>query len=319
MIRGVLRIVGFFCLVGGLAWGMDFVINRGLKRISTSKQGAFNDLMAGRVNAAIVISGSSRALNHYNPSVIGEITTRSAYNMGMNASKIDLQLAILKTYLKHNRPPELVLQNLDLFSLETTGKGEIYEPASYLPYLHEEELYGFLRKVDPNVWKWKYLPLYGYAVEDMRFSWVAGLLGNVGVYGTQDYVQGYHPQFKRWTGDFERFQAANSEGVSYRIDPGGIQALEEIIQLCHSRGIAIVLVFSPEYSEMQALQRNRDEILTKLQNISDRTQVPCWDYSRHELSRNRENFYNSQHLNAEGAIHFSKDLGRKIIDSTILK
>ena len=52
----------------------------------------------------------------------------------MDASKIDLELSFLETYLAHNAKPKLVIQNLDLFSFETTKKGDLYDPGYYLPY-----------------------------------------------------------------------------------------------------------------------------------------------------------------------------------------
>src|SRR6187200_28 len=96
--RGLLRILIFFVLVVVLACGIDAAINHGLRSIQTSKFGAFNEMMQGKVNAHIVINGSSRALNHFDPRIIQAATGLDSYNIGMNASQIDLQLAILKTY-----------------------------------------------------------------------------------------------------------------------------------------------------------------------------------------------------------------------------
>ena len=64
-----------------------------------SKFGALNQVMAGQVNTDINISGSSRALSHYDPRVIQDLTGMSAYKNGMNASQIDLELTILKCLL----------------------------------------------------------------------------------------------------------------------------------------------------------------------------------------------------------------------------
>jgi len=313
--RGAVKIVGFFLFVTALAFALHAVVNHGLRQIPTSKFGAFNAIAQGRVNAEIVINGSSRALNHYDSRIIQKGTGHTTYNIGMNASQIDLQHAVLKTYLKHNRRPELVIQNLDLFSFETTQKGEIYDPAYYVPYLSENELYDFLRTIDPGVWKWKHLPLYGYTVEDMRFTWASGILACFGFYGPQDYFLGFNPRYQQWTEDFSNFRDANVQGVTYRIEPRGVQALEGIIQTCRSNDISIVLVYSPEYHEMQALERNRVEIFTRYQELCQRFQVPFWDYSNSELSRKRAFFYNSQHLNAEGAAAFSKVLAQKLVDT----
>jgi hypothetical protein len=114
--KGIVRIVCFFCLITACAYALDAIITRGLRRINTSAFGAFNKVMSGKVNAEIIINGSSRALSHYDPRIIQRMTGLSSFNLGMNASQIDVELAILKNYLKHNATPKVVIQNLDLFS-----------------------------------------------------------------------------------------------------------------------------------------------------------------------------------------------------------
>lgn len=310
---GLCRIAGFFAVIIALAYAADVVIDRGLKRVKTSKFGSLNRVMSGQVNADIVINGSSRALFHYDPRVITGMTGRSAYNIGMVAAQSDVQLAVLKSYLRTNAKPKLVLQNLESFSLATTKRGEIYDPTAFQPYLgDDEELYRALRRIEPAAWKWRHIPLYGYVVEDLKFTWIWGLLAWVGHQGPEIYHQGFYPRFDAWTDDFERFKAQAGSGVVYKIEPSGIAALTEIIRTCQDRGIEIILVFSPEYHEAQALLKNRGEIFAVFAQLSEQFKVPLWDYSDSPLSRRTELFYSSQHLNAQGADAFSEDLGRRL-------
>src|ERR1700733_7665538 len=130
--KGIQRIIGFFALLGVLSVLLNAAINFGLRRIAVSKFGALNQVMSGKVNADIIIRGSSRALSPFDPRVIQAATGRSAYNIGMNASQIDFELVILKTYLNHNVKPKLVIQNLDLFSFETTKRGDFYDPGYFV-------------------------------------------------------------------------------------------------------------------------------------------------------------------------------------------
>lgn len=310
--RGVVRVIVFFALVIAAAYALDAAITAGLRRIKTSKFGSLNQVFSGRVNADIVINGSSRALVHYDPRIIEKATGLRAYNLGMNAIQIDVQLAVLRSYLAHNTKPKIVIQNLESFSFEPTKAGEIYDPAAYVPYLGTEELYRPLLHIDRNVWKWKHIPLYGYAVEDMAFTWVWGLLGLAGYSGGENYFQGFNPRYLEWTEDFSRFKAGVASGVTYRIEPEGVAALREIMKLCRENGITLILVFSPEYYEMQAMERNRAEIFAKFSALSGEFGAPFWDYSDSYLCRDHRNFYNSQHLNASGAEMFSTDVARRL-------
>jgi len=286
------------------------LINSGLRRITSSSFGVSNKIMNGEVNADIVICGSSRAVAHYDPRIIRVITGYKAFNIGRNGSQTDMQVAFLKAYLLHNKPPKLLVQNLDLFSFVTSR--EIYDPGQYMPYLGEEPIYSAIRRIYPDAWKWKLLPLYGYAVEDMRFDWLQTLWGWSGISLREDHFEGFQPNFSSWTGDFDKFRNSHLEGVAFGIEPRGVGDVEEIAEICRQRHMALLFVYSPEYHEIQTIEKNRREIFAKFQEIAARYHVPLWDYSSSPICRNRNLFYNSQHLNADGAATFSTDLAQRL-------
>jgi hypothetical protein len=317
--RGVARILAFFAFAILLIYGLHFAVNRGLRQITTSKYGAFNALVSGSANADILINGSSRALNHYDPRTLQAETGLRTYNLGMNASQSDVQLAVLRTYLKHNRAPKLLIHNLDLFSFEGTRKGELYNPALFVPYLGDDELFKPLVEIDSEVWKWKYIPLYGYTVPDMSFSWIFGLMGLAGVQPPEDYINGFNPRYGTWNEDFEHFRVTIKDGVTYRIEPRAVQALMKIVETSLAHGAQPVLVYSPEYHEMQALEINRAEIIALFEKIALHYKVTFLDYSASPISRDKTMFINSQHLNNVGAEAFSRLLSADLRAKNILR
>jgi|GEM_PF-808908 len=305
-----LRLMSFFFVLAVIAVVLNWLFNFGLRRIKTSEFGASNLIISGQVNAQIVINGSSRALVHYDPRIIGRITGESTYNLGRNAAQTDMQLAFLKTYLRHNVKPLRILQNLDPYSFVLTR--EVYDPAQYLPYLNEPTLYEPLRKINPAAWKWKYIPLYGYAVEDMNFTWIKALKGVVGLNPREDYFLGYNPRDLQWTGDFERFQAQHTNGVRLNVESEGVQLLVELVETCQNDGIQVILVLSPEYIGSQTMSRNREEVVGRFQKIAEQFRTPFWDYSQSDICRNQSLFYNSQHMNRAGAELFSAEIARRL-------
>jgi hypothetical protein len=307
---GVLRLLLFFVIIVTLIFAMNAVINIGLRRIKTSDFGAENRMMQGQVNADIVITGSSRALRHYDPRLIQATTGLTAFNLGRNGSQTDVQLTVLKTYLEHNRKPRLVIHNLDAFSFVTTR--QVFDPAQYVSYLSDPVLYENMRKINPNIWKSRYLPLYGYVVDDMNFTWVRGLEGFFGIYPRENYFSGFNPEARDWTDDFQKFKATNPHGVNFAIESAGVKDVEQLIQLCQQNGIQLIFVYSPEYSGMQPLTNDRAEIFARFHELADRYHVPLWDYSDWEHSGDQAYFYNSQHLNASGAEAFSFDLAARL-------
>jgi len=300
------RIVAFFGFIVLLIFGLSVLITSGLKRIKTSQYGTSNRIIRGDINAQIVITGSSRAASHYDPRIIQERTGRSAFNLGRNGSQTDMQIAVLKAYLEHNRKPDVIIHNLDGFTFTTTR--EVYDPGQYVPYLSDEEIYRPLRQINPMIWRSRYMPLYGYVVDDMRFNWVTGLKGWVGWQPREDFFQGFNPRPGTWSDDFSRFKADNPQGVSWEIESGAIQLVEDLIRFCQDNKIQLVLVYSPEYSEMQTLTKNRSQIFDEFHKLAGRYGVPMWDYSKWKYSDDTAFFNNSQHLNARGAQEFSSDL-----------
>ena len=308
--KGVGRIACFFALIAALTYGVDTLINSGFRRIRTSAFGVTNRIVEGRINADIVISGSSRALVHYDPRIIRAATGLSAYNIGRNGSQTDLQLAVLKTYLLHNARPKLIIHNLDLFSFATSH--EIYDPAQYVPYLANEPIYSAVKRVYQHAWKWKHIPLYGYVVEDMRFTWVKGLKAAFGVQPLEDHILGFVPRHMKWTADFENFARDKTAGVTFEVEPQGVRDLRALVEICRQNAIPLLFVYAPEYRAMQAMVRNRSEIFSLFHSICEEYRVLLWDYSDSPLSDDQSNFYNSQHLNANGAAKFSQDIAGRL-------
>ena len=158
------------------------------------------------------------------------------------------------------------------------------------------------------MWKSRYLPLYGYVAEDMSFAWIQGLRTFLPWPQRENVFDGFEPRATKWTDEFARFKASKRDDVRWDIEPAGIQLTEELIRLCHDRDIRLILVYSPEYSEMQAMTKNRKDIFEMFGEISSRQQVPLWDYSNWRYAANTAYFTNSQHLNADGAELFSGDV-----------
>ena len=308
--RAVRRIACFFALIIALVFLMNFIITSGLRRIQTSGFGVSNQVMESKVNAQVVITGSSRALSHYDPRIIEAVAGHSAFNLGKNGSQTDMQVAFLKAYLAHNQKPELVIHNLDAFSFVSTH--EVFDPVEYTPYLYDHNLYDALWKINPSIWKSRYLPLYGYVVEDMNFSWILGVKGFFGWSPPEDYYLGFNPRSKKWTDEFQRLKASNRQGVRFEIEPGGAEALDELVRLCKQNQIQLIFVYSPEYIEMQSLTQNRAEIFHRFQELATHYDVPLWDYSNWEYAADQDFFQNSQHLNDVGAAAFSKDLANRL-------
>lgn len=309
--RGAGRIVAFTALLLLLSVALDHFLDAGLRRLDHGDFGVWNRIVQGQINADVVISGSSRALTHYDSRILRDAMGRSVFNIGLNGSQTDMQLARLKTYLHHNRKPQLVIHNLDAFSLQITH-GEVYDPSQYMPYLDQPALFEALSQIDRTTWKWRHLPLYGYATQDLRLNWMRGLRAWFNAEPAETHIDGYQPRHSVWTGEFEHFRARHPNGLQVPIEPAGEQQLDELLRLCAEQNIRVVLSYSPEYLPMQAMTLNRAEIMGRFDALARRHGAVLLDFGASPISSQQDNFYNSQHLNANGASAFSRELASRL-------
>ncbi|MEO7299883.1 MAG: hypothetical protein ABI042_15050 [Verrucomicrobiota bacterium] len=215
---------------------------------------------------------------------------------------------MLKTYLRHHSKPECVIQNLDGFSLRANDG--VTDPMQYMGSLKEPELYQAAVSQRRYFMIYRYFPLVGFVREGAIKPAIQGLLGISDA--AENRFQGYRPQNLTWTSEFATFKKQHASGVEWPVDAGGRQALQGIMELCQKEGIKLVLVYSPEYIESQLLTRNRSEIFNAFHSMANAFQAPVWDYSQDPISADKNCFYNSQHLNQNGASLFSEKVGNRL-------
>jgi hypothetical protein len=303
--------VGLFTVVGALCFLLtQALLVHGLQRFDAANVGIMNRVMQGGIDARVLISGSSRAMFHYDPRIIEAATGRTAFNIGRNGTRLHEQLHLLKLYLRRNRAPDYLIQNVDLTSL--TNSTEITDPKQYIPWLHEDDVYKPLFTLRPYFVVYRAFPLVAIARTSAAETAVRGLMSPGA--GEVTEHKGYAPQSQSWNEDFEKFRARNPAGVMLPIDPPAVAALRELVGIADQYGIRLTFVYSPEFQATQQTFRNRREVLQTIRDLSVREHVPFWDYSDDPISSDQANFYNSQHLNERGATAFSRSLARRLAD-----
>ena len=67
----------------------------------------------------------------------------------------------------------------------------------------------------------------------------------------------------------------NPDGVRIEIEADGVKEMEGLLRLCREQGIKVLLVYSPEYHEMQKLTTNRAQVFAHFDELHDQFDVPC--------------------------------------------
>jgi hypothetical protein len=263
----------------------------------------WNEIFGKRIDADIIISGSSRSWRHFSPKILDSVTTLNSYNLGMDGSDLAMQITKYKVYEEQNKKPKYLIQMLDINTVGVAAN--LPYPEQFVPYFDDSVLRNAISKY-PDFSKF-----------ELRFPSLSKYYGkgNIVVYGLSELLKikrykkqkykGYCGNNKDWDGSFDIFKSHNRDGFRAVIDTNTICEFDRFLKNCESSSIKVFLVLSPEYIEAQNLELNRDSVVRIFESFALKYHTLFLNYSDSSLSMKKEYFYNSQHLNIKGAELFS--------------
>jgi hypothetical protein len=299
MKKFILRLL-LFCLAPlPLLYLLAYIVDKGLQKSRYTYYSEWNDLFNGKINADVLIMGSSRAWVHFSPKIIDSILHVNSYNIGIDASSIGLQYQRLQLYLEHNRKPKYIIQEVNFVST-FLGYHTLPGAQQFLPYLKY-----------PLVWKIvtehnstfgpadRYFPLFKYNNEFVLIK--EGILSYFG-HGAKDVkYKGYCGRDLAWDSSFYYYKRSNPAGVDDPIDSAMVDTFKSYLNFCKANGIKVILVNPPSYIEALNYENNYKDFLAIYDSFSREYQIPFYNYVNDSLDYDRNNFYNSQHMNRQAA------------------
>ena len=290
------------------ACAFDVLLSRWLQRSPTHAQMEYptwNAVLGGTVDAGLVVHGSSRAWVHFDPRVLEQGLGISTYNLGIDGHNIALQYARHQLLLKYNAKPRFIIHSLDIGTLQ--HQPELYNADQFLPYMPwNADIEEATRGYEGFTWYDHHLPLVRYfgrtdaikAAVRMAVKPDSAGLGR---------AQGFRARNETWNQDFE-LAKRSMRYYEARLDTGMCALFNRYLTECANNGIAVVLVYSPEYIEGQEFVRNRSVVIDKYKAYSLAHGIPFFDLSQDPISYRKEYFYNATHMNAQGAELFTAKL-----------
>lgn len=295
------------CII--LAYPVDIIFSH-LLRSSSVAQGEFevwNDIYQSKTNVSIAIYGSSRAWVHIDPAILEYSLHKSAYNFGIDGQNIWLQQFRHNQVLRYNTKPKVILYSLDIFTLEP--KSGNYNKQQHLPYMLWNKDY-YKSDIFPTLFK-----RYAYFVPLVRYQNHGEQILHSLLLQTKHTStirrKGFAGTNLEWNSDFETVKAKQKEHIA-KIDSASFQLMRTFLSECKKDNIHVIFVYTPEYIEGQNFVSNRKDIIKLYENLALEYKLPFLNYSDHEISYNRENFYNATHMNAKAANVFSRILAEDL-------
>jgi len=160
MKKFTINLLIFIGIYLAVALPLQRVVDAGLKKSDFSKEyKEWDDITKSRINADILIQGSSKARLQISPAEFEQAFNKPTYNLGMDGQHFRVQKWRFDVYLKYNKKPKYIIQVIALHELLN---GDIdYNYTQFIPYLNEGFIqrfggHGFLNYLD------FYVPLYKY-------------------------------------------------------------------------------------------------------------------------------------------------------------
>lgn len=238
--------------------------------------------------ADLVVLGSSRARNHYNPDVMEDSLHMSCYNAGRSGCFLVYQRAQLDLMLDRYTPTTIVLE-VTPYDM-AVGQSDYDRISGLLPYSHHASWNEVIALKSP----WESLKCLSaiYPYNSIFLKMVKNLKDR-----GEFKVNGFQPLEGQWK------QPMADYDIPTPLDECKVDMMRHIIEVCQAKDIKLVMVTSPMYAHAaRTATLQRTEELCREYGIQYRSFLNSTGYQDNAL------FHTSDHLNATGADKFSREI-----------
>ncbi|WP_425077079.1 hypothetical protein [Psychroserpens sp. S379A] len=317
MKKFLLKIFVFALPIIITAYFIDVFISTNLKKsngFAFKEYTTWNAVLDGKLEADVLIYGSSRAWVHFDPKIIEDSLNLSVYNLGIDGNTFNMQHLRHKLALKHNKQPKLIIHSIDVTTLQ---KGNFFNSKQILPYMLWNNDFFEATSEYPNYSYFDYkLPLIRYQSKTDAITMALNM--SLGTQSNEpERIKGYEGQDRTWNSDFKK---AKKKMKKYEIefDSDLEQKFNAYLKECKDKNIEVLFVYSPVYIEGQEFIKNKEGILDYYKSLAEAYDFLFFDFSEDELCYDKKYFYNARHLNKQGAEIFSRKVANLIKKEDVL-
>lgn len=307
-----IKLTAFSIILVCSAYLLDYFISTGLKQTKDYRFQTWNDIIESKINADVLIMGNSRAFSHYSPQVLDSILNINSYNIGIGGHPFNVQYLRYQLYEKHNKKPQLIIQNIDFVTFFHANIG--HEREQVFPFVNDP----FLRNELTNYGFTKfelYLPLYRYFGYQMVIKNGLFEFFRIKHYNAQPSDKGYRPEQGNWDGT----ELNKITKIEPAMDSSTIQLFDEYLAHCKKNDIKIVMVNTPVYYIATQKLVNATRFNDLIRGFSKKYDIPYLDYTNDPICYDTTYFHIAEHLNKKGAELFTTKLANDLKVMNILK
>jgi hypothetical protein len=225
----------------------------------------------------------------------------------MDGAPFHLQYIRYKTYLKHNKKPRLIIQNVDTDLLERNTA--VFQKFQFYPFLYDKEFKNLLYEQHMLDFSDYYLPPLRYYGQPKAMQIALEELTGIHHY-TSSKTKGYAGVTKKW--DDGNLKIKIHDEYQWKTDPETEQQFFNFLNECKEENIEVVLVYAPVYQGLYKLSGSYREAEIYFKKIAEKYHIRFLNFCQHPVSYKTDNFYNASHLNKKGAELFTSELGKSL-------
>lgn len=281
--------------------GLDVYVSNQLRQSRDRRYVGWNEITQSQINADMVILGSSRALRQYDPSIMDSILRMKVYNLAINGSCLNRQIAKYNIYKHYQaKHPCYILINVDYhYTLEwTTG----FEREQFFPYMTNPFARNQILRVEPFSWPELYIPIYRYTTYKGLFPILLEKNYDSGV------IDGYQGFDVPWDGSMYMKRTS----YHFNVNDSTLEMFDFFLSERRMEGDLVIFCYAPIYIGLTEKVDNLSEMYDVYTAFSQKYNIPVLDYTFSDLSRDTVYFYNATHMNKYGAELFSERLAHDL-------
>lgn len=245
-----------------------------------------NNYIATQANQDILIFGSSRAIHHYDPTLIGKAFNMSCYNCGEDGMGIILMYARLQMILQRHTPKIIIYDvepEYDILENDNTRYLGFLRPYYDNPIVQE-----ICCEIDPNEQFKNLSRLYRF---NSRFIDIIPQYLSHNPSLAKEYT--WNPLF----GNIKVRKLMPTKDKQRNLDSLKINYLNQLIDCCEEKRIKLIFVVSPTYGNQNVSSLPTLKTITKAHDIQVLDFHCDTSFSKHS-----EFFHDIAHLNYQGSV-----------------
>jgi len=302
MKRLIQKIVIFLLLLFAAAIPLQNISDRAIR--SFNKNG-WADIYDSKINADIIIQGNSRAQNNILPTILDSVLKTNSYNLGIGGFQFFMQYYRFLVYMKHNKAPKYIIQNVD--NMTISKQVDFIEYTQFLPYFNDSLVKEEIQSFGLFDWRAFYIPYYKYIGNfDVAYQGLTNCFTPF-TDSTRKY-KGFIPMPRRPNSLPFKYTLLNSTPARTEIDTATLRLFTRFLDLCKKNKTQVILVFTPYYYLETKKYLNMDSVIWIFRKYSTQYNIPFLDYRNDSICFDSLNFANPHHLNMAGAKKFSRKL-----------